>query len=284
MGAPVPKTEGQKIGRTINIGWFSTGRDPAARKLLTTVQDAIQDGTLPVRIGFVFSNREPGEAEESNRFFELVNGYGLPLITISSRHFWGMPVPTTPQDREAYSSRVIQGLADFSPDFCLLAGYMLIASPLLCRNFNMINLHPAAPDGPSGTWQEVTRQLIEQGAQATGAMMHLVTPELDQGPPVAYCRFPLRGKEFDPLWREMADMPAAQIRGSDGDNHPLFCLIRQEGLRREFPLILATIRLLAQGGVKIEGGRVVDRSGAAIPGYDLTGEVEEALTRSGNGS
>ena len=114
--------------------------------------------------------------------------------------------------------------------------------------------------------------------------MHLVTPELDQGPPVAYCRFPLRGEAFDPLWRDIQDITPAKIKASNGDNHPLFRLIRQEGLRREFPLILATIRLLARGGIKIEGGRVVDRFGAAIPGYDLTGEVEESLTRSGHGS
>ncbi|MDP6347157.1 MAG: formyltransferase family protein [Dehalococcoidia bacterium] len=239
---------------------------------------------MPARISFVFSNREPGEHSESDRFFELVNGYGLPLVTISSRRFWGRAVPPTPQDREAYDSRVIQGLAKFSTGICLLAGYMLIASPLLCRRYNMINLHPAAPGGPKGTWQEVTRQLMEQGAQATGVMMHLATPELDQGPPVAYCRFPLRGETFDPLWRNMGDITVTKIKGINGDDHPLFYLIRQEGLRREFPLILATIRLLAEGGVKIEGGRVVDRSGASIPGYDLTGEVEEALTRSSHGS
>jgi phosphoribosylglycinamide formyltransferase-1 len=46
----------------------------------------------------------------------------------------------------------------------------------------MINLHPAAPGGPTGTWQEVIWQLIEGRAVETGVMMHLVTPELDRGP------------------------------------------------------------------------------------------------------
>lgn len=284
MAAPAPQITGQEIRAALSVGWFSTGRDEAARELLTTVCEAIRRGELSAEIAFVFSNRKPGEAEESDRFFELVHSYRLPLITLSSRGLWGGPVPPNPQAREAYDRQAIQKLSGFQPGVCLLAGYMLIASPLLCHHFNMINLHPAAPGGPKGTYQEVTWQLMEQRADATGVMMHLVTPELDQGPPVAFCRFSLRDGSFDPLWQEAAGQSVAQIKAAQGEAHPLFRLIRREGLRREFPLILATIRLLAQGGVKIEGGQVVDQLGAAIPGYDLTGEVEESLTRSGHGS
>ncbi|GAH59253.1 unnamed protein product, partial [marine sediment metagenome] len=43
------------------------------------------------------------------------------------------------------------------------------------QRYNMVNLHPAAPGGPTGTWQEVIWQLIENKAEETGVMMHLVT-------------------------------------------------------------------------------------------------------------
>ncbi len=89
MAAPAPQAKGKEIRRPLNIGWFSTGRDQAAGELLTTVHEAIGRGELPAEIAFVFSNREPGEAEESDRFFELVHGYRLSLITLSSRRFWG---------------------------------------------------------------------------------------------------------------------------------------------------------------------------------------------------
>lgn len=280
MAAPPPQDKRQEVRPALGIGWFSTGRDQAARELLITVQEAIVRRELSARVTFVFCHREPGEDAESDRFLELVHSYRLPLVTLSSRRFWGRPIPPTPQAREDYDRQVIDRLSGFRPGICLLAGYMLIASPLLCHRFNMINLHPAAPGGPKGTWQEVTYQLIEQRAQATGVMMHLVTPELDQGPPVAYCRFSLRGGAFDPLWAGAAGQTVAHLKSSQGEAHPLFRLIRQEGLRREFPLILATIRLLAQGGVRIEGGRAVDGEGRPIPGYDLTREVEQALTRS----
>ena len=67
----------------------------------------------------------------------------------------------------------------------------------------MINLHPAAPGGPAGTWQEVIWQLIEGDAMETGVMMHLVTSELDKGPPVTYCTFPIRDTPCDRHWTEI---------------------------------------------------------------------------------
>jgi hypothetical protein len=74
----------------------------------------------------------------------------------------------------------------------------------MCLRYNMINLHPAAPGGPAGTWQEVIWQLIRTGAHKTGVMMHLVTPELDRGPVVTYCIFSIRGSTpFDGYWQEI---------------------------------------------------------------------------------
>ena len=125
-------------------------------------------------------------------------------------------------------------LQDFSPDLCVLAGYMLIVSQEMCRRYNMINLHPAAPGGPTGTWQEVIWQLIDSQAQETGVMMHLVTPELDKGPPVAYCTFPIRGDPFDKYWPEIEGLQVNSSNGHDaGDS--LFKPIRKNGVARECP-------------------------------------------------
>ena len=88
-------------------------------------------------------------------------------------------------------------------DIIVLAGYMLVVGEEICEIHDMINLHPAAPNGPAGTWQEVIWLLIHKRAQESGNMMHLVTQELDKGPPITYCTFPVRGPAFDPLWQEM---------------------------------------------------------------------------------
>jgi folate-dependent phosphoribosylglycinamide formyltransferase PurN len=261
------------------IGWFSTGRDPAARDLLTAAHDAMRSGGVNAQIDFVFLSRAPGESRESDRFIELVKSYGLPLVCFSYQQFKSgrsdAGCQGFPSWRLQYDREVMARLEAFRPDLCVLAGYMLIVGPEMCGAYKMINLHPAAPGGPTGTWQEVIRQLIENRASETGVMMHLVTPELDRGPVVTFCTFPLRGKLFDGYWKT-AGSPGKDPEGSAQKD--LFCLIREEGFKREFPLIIRTIKSFSEGRVRVEGGRVIDSLGQTIPGYNLTGEIDKLLS------
>lgn len=257
--------------RKYKIGWFSTGRDKAASDLLQTVWQSIEQGEIQAEICFVFSNREQGEKKESDSFFELVQGYRIPLIALSSGKFkekfgegW----------RVKFEKEVMKRLEGFSPDLCVLAGYMLIVGEEMCQHYPMINLHPAAPGGPKGTWQEVIWQLMGEGASETGVMMHLVTPELDEGPPVTYCTFSLRGQPFDRYWDAIRGRSIEDVKAEQGERNPLFREIREHGLAREFPLIVATLKAFSEGRVRIEDGRVVDSSGKAIEGYNLTEGIE----------
>ncbi|NIN00786.1 MAG: phosphoglycerate transporter, partial [candidate division Zixibacteria bacterium] len=106
-----------------------------------------------------------------------------PLVTFSYQKYkanaggsGGVPDEVWPSWRLDYDREVMARLQEFRPDLCVLAGYMLIVGPEMCQKYDMLNLHPAAPGGPAGTWQEVIWKLIETGAESTGAMMHLVTP------------------------------------------------------------------------------------------------------------
>jgi phosphoribosylglycinamide formyltransferase-1 len=255
------------------LGWFSTGRDKAARDLLTVAQRSIAQGELKAEIAFVFCNREPGESRESDLFLKLVKGYNMPLIFFSSRNFGA-----TQGRRLEYDREVMKRLEGFHPDLCVLAGYMLIVGKEMCQRYNMINLHPAAPGGPKGTWQEVIWQLIESNATETGVMMHLVTRQLDMGPPVTYCTFPIRGKPFDRYWAEIKGQSVGKIKQGQGENNPLFKLIRKHGLAREFPLIIATLKAFSQGKVRISAEKkLVDAEGKAIKGYNLTDEINRLV-------
>ena len=265
------------------LGWFSTGRDQAAQDQLATVYNSIRHGEIKAGIAFVFCNREPGESPESNLFLEQVEKYRIPLISFSSNKFGAShKTPAEekagglPQWRYNYDREIVRRLERFHPDLCVLAGYMLIVSRELCQKYHMINLHPAAPGGPTGTWQEVIWQLIDAEAKATGVMMHLVTPELDKGPPVTYCTFSIRGEPFDRYWQEQAKLPLNSPQRRSEQN-PLFKLIRQHGLAREFPLIVATIKAFSEGKVKIMDGRVVDAKGNPINGYNLTDEIDKVV-------
>ncbi len=266
------------------LGWFSTGRDKAARDLLQAVTSSINLGEIEAEITFVFSNREPGESEESDLFLELVKGYHIPLICFSYQKFKAEKgyvntgqEDTLPLWRLEYDQEVMNRLTRFNPDLCVLAGYMLITGKEMCQRYHMINLHPAAPGGPTGTWQEVIWQLIEGRAQETGVMMHLVTPELDKGPPITYATFPIRGKSFDKYWSEIEGRPLEEIK-KEGEANPLFKLIRKHELAREFRLIISTLKAFSQGKVKITADKkVTDFKGRPIKGYNLTDEIDKLV-------
>ena len=267
------------------LGWFSTGRDKAARDLLKAVISSIKSGEIEAEIAFVFSSREPGESKESDLFLKLVEDYHLSLACFSYQKFRareGVTIiesaGTLPQWRLDYDREVMNRLQGFHPALCVLAGYMLVMGKEMCQRYNMINLHPASPGGPAGTWQEVIWQLIESNAEETGVMMHLVTPELDKGPPVTYCIFPIKGKPFDKYWDEIRGHPLEQIKKSQGENNPLFRLIREHGLAREFPLIISTLKAFSQGKVKVTTDkRVADADSRPINGYNLTKEINELV-------
>ncbi len=266
------------------IGWFSTGRDKAARDLLTVTINSIKQGEIKAGIAFVFCSREPGEARESDAFINLVKDYRRPLVCFSYEKFKARQSsavaarPTSlPSWRLDYDREVMHQLRGFKPDLGVLVGYMLVVGKEMCQRYDMINLHPAAPGGPAGTWQEVIWQLIDSQARQTGVMMHLVTPELDRGPVVTYCRFSIRGEPFDKYWHGVEKLPADSPEWHETRNS-LFTVIRQHGLAREFPLIIASLKAFSQGKIKVNREKkIIDAEGKVINGYNLTDEIDGQL-------
>ena len=277
------------------IGWFSSGRDEAAGDLLRVVFHEIQKGSIAGQISFVFVTRDRGEKPESDEFIALAESFGLDVICLSHRRFrpemrkaalresrkLGENSPLLIEWRGEYDAQVVVKLADYSPDIIVLAGFMLITSPEICYEYDMINLHPALPGGPKGTWQEVVWQLMEENAEKTGVMMHLITPELDAGPAIAYCEFSISDNDIQPIWDQWRNKRKAKslegIQKSEGEDEPLFREIRRRGLMREFPLIVATLRAAADGEFSIVDGDVISQGSKLQHGFDLTAEIERAV-------
>lgn len=258
----------------LNIGWFSTGRGEGSRGLLRFIQERIDRGLLDARIQFVFSNRDRGQATGSDQFFNLVDSYNLPLVTRSSaqyRRSRSSAGLSWEELRPDYDRLVLEDLQEYLPDICVLAGYMLIVSGEMCRRFPLLNLHPALPDGPIGTWQTVTWELIRQRATQTGAMIHLATEELDRGPVVSYYTVPIVGTDFDRDWQELEGRDLEEVKATRGEELPLFQKIRAAQYVREPYLILETLRAVADGRVKISGGGVVDAQGKPLAGEGTSG-------------
>jgi phosphoribosylglycinamide formyltransferase-1 len=267
------------------LGWFATGRGEGSRGILKAVCESIASGELDAEIEFVFCNRERGETEATDIFIDMVEGYGIPLVMYSYRDYRearGMPRPDPseplPPWRIEYDREVMKRLEGFSPDLCVLAGYMLINGPELSYKYDFLNLHPAAPEGPAGTWQQVIWYLIENGAEWQGVKMHVAIPELDVGPTATYCTFPIRGRAFDKYWEEIKGKSVEEIKQEQGTENGLFKAIREHGYIRETPLIIATLRAFSRGEVKImPDKKVVDASGQPIDGYDLSTEIDEMV-------
>ncbi len=265
-----------------SFGWFSTGRDQAAHDLLEAANKAIDSHKIKAEIAFVFCNRESGESVDSDKFIRLVKSYDIPVILYSYNAFKasrdnGKHKENLPEWRLEYDRNIMRMLNDYQTDICILAGYMLIVGREMCKKYNMINLHPAAPGGPAGTWQEVIWRLIEDKVKETGVMMHLVTPELDKGPVVTYCTFPIVGNIFDIYWQQLDGQDISKIKKQQGESNRLFRLIRQHGLKRELPLIITTMKAFSEGKIKIDSGRVTDLNGNIIDGYNLTAEINDSL-------
>ena len=246
------------------IGWFSTGRGEGSRGLLRFVQERILRGQLDAQIQFVFSNRAPGEAEGSDEYFQLVNSYDLPLHTLSSSQFRRTRGGSLANHRDEFDRLVMTQLRDYQVDVCVLAGYMLIVGGAMCRQYSLLNLHPALPDGPIGTWQEVIWELIEQRASQTGAMTHLATEDVDRGPVVSYCTASITGGEFGDHWDKLEQLDLGLLQSSQGEAYPLFQLIRQAEYLREPYLLLETLRALADGHLAIRGLDVLDSTGQPL--------------------
>lgn len=263
-------TTGSDSGTTtpLKIGWFTTGRGEGSYGLLSAALEAIDSGDLPAEIGFVFVNRIKGQTKRTDRFLELVESRNIPLVTLSSRDFrrahenrpWA-------ELRELFDEAVIELLRPHSADIAIHAGYMLIA-PLLCSEYLTLNLHPALPGGTIGMWQQAVWDVIAQGLDTTGAMIHLSTVDVDEGPVLATAEFSVRGSEFESLWDEVKASDFAALKDEFGEDLPLFNAIRGAGLLRERPLLIETLKAVASGQIDPNGtGEIID----------LTNEVERAV-------
>ncbi len=261
----------QKPGTPLKLGWFSTGRGEGSRGLLTAGLDAIESGALNAQIEFVFVNRERGQHKGTDRYMDLVEERGIPLVTLSSQRFridngrapWS-------ELRGKFDEAVLELLEPYSVDVSVTAGYMLIA-PVLCQHFIMVNLHPALPGGPIGMIDQVIWELIRTRADESGVMIHVATEALDLGPVVAYCRFPLSGQNYEDAWSETGDRSIEELQADPGEDLPLFTVIRAAGVDRERPLLVATLAAIGDGRIDLNAAGQGDA-------LDLTDEIESGLT------
>ncbi|WP_061290385.1 formyltetrahydrofolate deformylase [Azotobacter vinelandii] len=121
-------------------------------------------GELPCEIPCVISNHD--------ELRSMVEWHGIPYCH----------VPVDPQDKEPAFAEVSRLIREHAADTVVLARYMQILPPQLCREFAMqvINIHHSFL--PSFVGARPYHQASLRGVKLIGATCHYVTEELDAGP------------------------------------------------------------------------------------------------------
>ena len=111
-------TDDEKVPRPpLRLGWLSTGRGPGSRGLLAAAQDAISGGSLNAAIDYVLCTRARGEAEGSDEFLALAEGYGLTTVSLPLREY-RQRRDEDPQWRERYNADLLAIVQERNPSMC----------------------------------------------------------------------------------------------------------------------------------------------------------------------
>ena len=145
------------------IGVLISGRGSNLQSII----DAIAAGRLDAQIAVVVSNR----AEAAG--LQRARDAGIEALHLPARDY---------ADRDAYDRALADVLKARGVELVCLAGFMrLVGVPLLGAFPNRIlNIHPSLL--PAFPGLDAQRQALEHGVRVTGATVHFVNTDLDDGP------------------------------------------------------------------------------------------------------
>jgi phosphoribosylglycinamide formyltransferase-1 len=154
------------------IGVLISGRGSNLQAII----EAIGSGRLNAVVAVVISSRASAEG--------LVRAREAGIETVCL-------LPRDHADRNSYDRAIVDVLRKYDVALVCLAGFMrVIGRPVLDAFPNRIlNIHPSLL--PSFPGVEAQRQALEHGVRVSGATVHLVDAELDNGPIVLQAFVPV---------------------------------------------------------------------------------------------
>jgi phosphoribosylglycinamide formyltransferase-1 len=177
--------------------------------------EAAKAADFPAEIVAVVSNRPDAGG------LATASASGIPTVSIESKRFGG--------DRAAFEAALQAALDQHRVELICLGGFMrLLTAEFVQRWYGrMLNIHPSLL--PSFPGLEPQAQALRAGVKISGATVHFVTPETDAGPIV------MQG--------------AVAVRDDDTPDTLALRILAVE--HRIYP---DALRLLAGGGIRLEGG------------------------------
>jgi len=134
---------------------------------LQALIDACAKPEFPARIVAVISNNPDAYALERARKVDL------PTAVVNHRDF---------EDRESFENAVDDELKKFKTKFICLAGFMRILDARFVNRWKdrILNIHPSLLPAFKGLHTQ--ERALEAGVRFTGCTVHIVRPEMDDGP------------------------------------------------------------------------------------------------------
>ena len=240
-----------KKNKTLSIGWLSTGNGQGSLGLLQQALDLHKNQKISLE--YVFSNREYGEKKGSDNFINCVKKNNINMITFSSKNYKYNKDKPWKELRNDFDEIVLSKISKYKVDIIIAAGYMLF-SPIICNHFKILNLHPALPNGPIGTWKKVINELICKESNFSGISIHLMTTDLDEGPCISFCKFSIKNEENNYLWENLDN------NKNDLENSDLFLEIRKKMMLYESILLRKTLEKISLKEININSTNSTDLS------------------------
>ena len=144
---------------------------------LQAVIDAITVGRLQAKISVVISNASDAMG------LMLAREAGIETVTLNHKAF---------PSREEFDLAMVDELERRDVGLVCLAGFMRIISDAFIGAFPnaILNVHPSLL--PSFVGVDAQQQALDYGVKVSGATVHIVTPELDNGPIIRQAVVPVR--------------------------------------------------------------------------------------------
>jgi phosphoribosylglycinamide formyltransferase 1 len=187
--------------------------------------EAAKAKDYPAEIALVLSNRADAAG------LNVARAAGIATAVVDHKPFG--------KDRVAFDAAMQAQLAQHRIDIVCLAGFMRLLTADFVSHWQgrMLNIHPALLPAFKGL--DTHKRALEAGVKLHGATVHFVVPEMDSGPIV------MQG--------------AVAVRDEDSEES-----LSARVLTVEHRIYPQALRLLAEGRVRIEGGRcLID--GKSVP-------------------
>ncbi len=143
---------------------------------MESLLNGVAEGTLPVRVAAVISNRPEAKG------LEAAAAQDVETCVVDHTRF---------DTRETFDAAMIKTIDSYSPDLVVLAGFMRILTDAFVRRYEgrLLNIHPSLL--PSFPGLHTHRRALEEGVRVHGCTVHFVTPQLDHGPVVVQAAVPV---------------------------------------------------------------------------------------------